>query len=83
MLKLTLGQMFVALEAARKIKNYEAAKDRLQGWTVPFMVDRLEGDTIEVTVPAESVRQELSARIAAAHQTLAALGLELVPGDDD
>jgi hypothetical protein len=79
MKKLTIDQLYSALELARKVRQYEAAKDRLQGWTVPFVVrEAFDQETINVAVPSDAVRKELIERILAAHQSLAALGIELV-----
>jgi hypothetical protein len=83
MLKLTLEQLYSAVTAARHVEKYEAAKDHLQGWTVPYVIDGAYGETINVAVPCEAVRKEMDSRIAAAHQLLAAMGIELVPGDKE
>jgi hypothetical protein len=83
MIKLTGKQLLDAANAANDIKWLEASKDRCRAFTVPFEIGgyyRLE--SIDVPVPVEPILQELNARIGAARAALAAMGIELLPGEE-
>jgi hypothetical protein len=79
--KLTKKQIFEAGRAADDIGSLEAAKDRCRAFTVDFEFGSFRCDRIAVPVPVEPILKELNARISAAHAVLAAMGIELIPGD--
>jgi hypothetical protein len=89
LIKFTHHQLAQAIYAAGVAEAMEAAKDKARDKIVriqlggPTPADPLADAAktfMDVTVPAATIRAQINERLLAAHNTLAELGIELVPG---
>lgn len=76
MLKLTAKQIDRAWHLCSEIERLERAKDCDEPVST-----LIPGALISITMPREQVQATLRARLEAAHQELAAMQIELQPGD--